>query len=180
MIESEPPGHLARDSNRSADYLAKMCCGDPSIYVHKDSRGKPLLSDPNFHISISHSGSSMLVAIGTVNLGVDVEFLRRPHKWRSVYRWINREEDTLEAPSESDFLACWTAKESLLKAIGEGLDYGMQRLSVPHRRSPGYRGVHVAGQYLWIRHLPCWKKMTACLAVDEPCAIQTYYLTGLY
>lgn len=85
----------------------------------------------------SHSGSLALVALARrVAPGVDVEHRRaRPKALDIARRYFGAAEaDRLAAlpPAARDdaFLALWTAKEAVLKALGRGLAFGLHRLEI--------------------------------------------------
>jgi phosphopantetheinyl transferase len=147
---------------------------DPRARLYKDARGKPRVRGCDLHVSIAHSGPCLVVAIGDVDLGVDIEYLRYPSMWRPTYGWINKASDQLASPDEHDFLECWTAKESLVKLIGVGLDFGLQRLSVPSARSAAWRMASAGKERYWLKPLPRWNAMVVSLAVERPGAVQTF------
>ena len=83
----------------------------------------------------SHSGDCALVALGRhVAPGIDVERRReRPRGLDLARRYFSPAEARWLAscaPERRDeaFLALWTAKEAVLKALGRGLAFGLHRL----------------------------------------------------
>ncbi len=102
--------------------------------------GRPALArqhDQGLGFNWSHSGHHALMAVGRDILpGIDVE-LRRPRAraMQIAQRFFSSEEvDALfglpEAAREQAFLRLWTAKEAVVKALGRGLAFGLDRLSV--------------------------------------------------
>jgi 4'-phosphopantetheinyl transferase len=101
--------------------------------------GRPELAPPHeaLRFSLSHCGPWLLfaVAIG-VQPGVDIEALApRPNALRLAERYF----DPIEAAElralpgaqrEWRFYHAWTAREAVLKAIGRGLAFGLQRLRI--------------------------------------------------
>jgi 4'-phosphopantetheinyl transferase len=90
--------------------------------------GKPAICGSRLSFSHSHSGDLALFAIGTAAmLGVDVEQVRPIPELDDLARhyFSHSESDALLAQSPERrigaFFACWTRKEAVLKAIGEGL-----------------------------------------------------------
>jgi 4'-phosphopantetheinyl transferase len=85
----------------------------------------------------SHSGEHALVAVGR-NLapGIDIERRRQRHRALDIAEhYFHKEEyaGLIALPSEarSDaFLELWTAKEAVLKALGRGIAFGLDRLHV--------------------------------------------------
>jgi phosphopantetheinyl transferase len=177
LLESETPNLVRTYSHAVANRILQSCANDSGLRLQKDDKGKPQVPGSIFHISLSHSGRCLAVAVGTVDLGIDIEYLRHRDMWLSLYHWVNEPTDRLVSPTERDFLACWTAKESLVKVLGSGLDYGMHKLSIPAIRSTAYRQVTVENKSYWLKPLPRWKKMVACLAMDELSFVQTYFIT---
>lgn len=85
----------------------------------------------------SHSGDFALIAIGRhCTPGIDIERLRdRPRALAIAERYFCKEEfDGLTSMSEetrsAEFLRLWTAKEAVLKALGRGIAFGLDRLHV--------------------------------------------------
>ncbi len=179
LLEHDAPAFLRAHSNAAANRLLRRCVSGDGISLHKDTRGKPQVPGSGVHLSLSHSGRCLVVAVGPVDLGVDIEYLRYPDKWPALLRWIAAPGERAEAATGTDFLRVWTAKESLVKALGSGLDYGLHRLPVPVLDSPAYRRVRVGDGAYWLRPLPAWKDMVACLALERPCAVQTFFVTDL-
>lgn len=85
----------------------------------------------------SHSGDRALVALGRgVAPGIDIERRRaRPRALALASRYFDPAEAAwlaTQPPELRDeaFLALWTAKEAVLKALGRGLAFGLDRLHV--------------------------------------------------
>ena len=109
-----------------------------AVELVDNGHGKPALaaglgSDLTFNWS--HSGNQALIAIARgLELGVDVEHLRRkPRALEIAARYFTPVEARALATLEGDarqraFIALWCAKEALLKAIGEGLAFGLDRV----------------------------------------------------
>ena len=88
-------------------------CGRP--------HGRPRLPGTGLHVSISHSGQVVVVAITSVGpVGVDVERVTAiDHAALVDDLCTPRERDRVQ--HRADFFRIWTRKESVLKATGEGL-----------------------------------------------------------
>lgn len=165
LLEHEKAGMLRGNSASIAGRIIHSVF--PGARLAKDGYGKPVVIGGPFSISISHSGSCLVVGLATGCVGVDIEFLRYPQKWLTLYH----------APTETDFLESWTAKESLAKIFGRGLDRGIQSVTIPAVRSMAFRRASVAGRRYWIKPLPRWREMAACLALAEPLTVQLYHVT---
>ena len=63
--------------NGSSEYVARRVCGLIGLEDHfRYVDGRPLLIDSPYHLSVSHSGNAMVVAIANQPLGIDVEMHR--------------------------------------------------------------------------------------------------------
>ena len=97
-------------------------------------RGKPSLAAP-LHFNLSHSEGLAALAVSTeFELGVDVEALL-PLKEDIAPRYFSpRELAALAALPEheqlSGFYRCWTRKEAVLKALGDGLARALDSFDV--------------------------------------------------
>ena len=96
--------------------------------------GKPHLRDhPGLHFSLAHSGGHAVYAVGTDDLGIDIELVKSTTDWQNISRrfFSSREVDELEkldpAQQTAGFFACWTRKEAYLKATGEGLRLALNK-----------------------------------------------------
>lgn len=102
--------------------------------------GRPGLAvahDTTLGFNWSHSGEHALIAVGHgVAPGIDVEQKRpRPRSLDIARRFFSADETAAlaalpVADIDSAFLQLWTAKEAVLKAVGHGLSFGLDRLSI--------------------------------------------------
>jgi 4'-phosphopantetheinyl transferase len=102
--------------------------------------GRPALADghdQSLGFNWSHSGNRALIAVGRrVAPGIDLEQLRaRPRAMEIARRYSSAAEaEALAAlpatARDAAFLEMWTAKEAVLKALGRGLAFGLDRLSI--------------------------------------------------
>ena len=116
---------------------AALACSDERLPLHRSLQGRPLLGPPyeRFDAGWSHSGDALLLALGeSIQLGVDLEQLRpRPRAREIARRFFHADEVRwLEAGGadalESSFVRLWCAKEAVLKAHGQGLSFGLDKL----------------------------------------------------
>ena len=112
-----------------------------SVAFTRTGRGKPVLagdlSAEPLHFSLAHSEDVALLAVAREPLvGVDLEWLRPlPNRDGIVDRIFSDREKAAyralpESARERGFFACWTRKEALLKALGEGISDEARRFSV--------------------------------------------------
>ncbi len=106
------------------------------------AHGKPYLNDAEgFYFNLSHSGETVLLAVSDAEIGCDVERIRHAND-----RLIRR----VAAPEEyARFSACagderdvlltrlWVAKESYLKACGEGITTDPAAIRIEFGTEPG-------------------------------------------
>ena len=121
---------------------AALACDDEQLPLHRSLQGRPLLGPPyeRFDTGWSHSGDALLLALGeSIQLGVDLEQIRpRPRALELARRFFHADEVRwLEAhradAMESSFLRLWCAKEAVLKAHGQGLSFGLDKLVFAER-----------------------------------------------
>ena len=105
-----------------------------NLAFHYGTKGKPYLQDsPGLHFNLAHSGDRAIYAVGTEELGVDIELIKPVRDWQKISRrfFSPREADELAAldPDKqiAGFYACWTRKEAYIKATGEGLAAGLNK-----------------------------------------------------
>ncbi len=118
---------------------AQLGLAPEALALGRDSRGRPRLEPPHagHDCNWSHSGDGLLLAIGEgVRVGVDLERVRpRPRAQALAERFFTAPEArwlATSAASDRDrdraFLRLWCAKEAVLKAHGQGLAFGLDRL----------------------------------------------------
>jgi 4'-phosphopantetheinyl transferase len=120
---------------RMRETLARLLGAKPAeLRFAYSSHSKPSLP-VSLHFNLSHSeGVAALGVSRTHELGVDVEHVR-PLKEDIAERFFSRAEVTaLRALPEheqlSAFYRCWTRKEAVVKAIGEGLSRPLDSFDV--------------------------------------------------
>ncbi len=99
-----------------------------SLTFTTNAYGKPLLEGAGWHFNVSHAGSHALIALRANGpVGVDIEQMRTDIDLLSLGRhtFAAAEADALDAlpPDQQPqgFYNCWTRKEAMIKARGEGL-----------------------------------------------------------
>ena len=102
--------------------------------------GKPSVDGVEF--SLSHTGSVVLIGLGDLPLGVDVEKIPEERTVDQVGSSFHPREtaELLDLPADERpeaFARVWVRKEALLKAIGTGLSRGISRDYVGAGTVPG-------------------------------------------
>ena len=139
--------HFARDRGRyvAARGMLRVMLGNylgispAAVAFEYGPNGKPLLADSfsDVHFNLSHSDDLALIAIARDLIpGVDIESLDRDVDYDGLARrfFSGREYAELQLIPDADrkraFLTCWTRKEAVAKAIGQGLHLPLNRIEV--------------------------------------------------
>jgi 4'-phosphopantetheinyl transferase len=105
--------------------------------IARTGRGKPYAPAlAGIDFNLSHARDHALIAIARDQpLGVDLERIDRKLDAQDLARrfFSKREADALEAMPETErataFLRLWTCKEAVLKALGAGISFGLDRVA---------------------------------------------------
>ena len=96
--------------------------------IHK---GRPVT------FNVSHTHEQTLIAVTLEHaLGIDIEHVRHDVQFRQLARrfFSAQEARELETYTEAGipraFFACWTRKEAFVKALGDGISFGLNEFSV--------------------------------------------------
>ncbi len=104
------------------------------VLLAQDQWGKPYpVNKPGLHFNLSHSGDWVVIAWGSSPVGIDIEQIRSNVKWELLLkRHFTPEEQSfvLEKDAIARFFELWTAKESYLKYLGQGLTRPLADLNV--------------------------------------------------
>jgi len=98
--------------------------------------GKPFLAGSRaLDFNVSHSGAALLVGIAREQeLGVDIETQRRRRPVLDLARRFFAAEEAsalagIDEPlRQTAFLRVWSCKEAVVKALGNGIGFGLERL----------------------------------------------------
>lgn len=108
-----------------------------SVKFTQTEKGKPLVIGASIHFNVSHSHERALIAISnTKPVGVDIEYLAREANYVALAEryFTPNEYATIQslpkAQHKHAFLICWTCKEAVAKASGEGLFLSLGSLEV--------------------------------------------------
>lgn len=107
-----------------------------TVRIERGEHGKPHVVDAELEFNLAHTGPALLLGLSHgVALGVDLEAAgRRPRKAVELARrfFAPSEAAALETLPETlrqdAFLRLWCAKEAVLKAHGQGIGYGLDRV----------------------------------------------------
>jgi 4'-phosphopantetheinyl transferase len=129
----------------TGDWLARKLISDKlqiplnSIRFSYDEYGKPHFPTCSLSFNISHSGKWVTAAMGTEPLGIDVELVK-PLDLTVAHSIFSPPEcvELLSLPPEERlafFFRLWTIKESLIKAVGQGLSLPLTAYTVTTRET---------------------------------------------
>ena len=94
--------------------------------------GKPYLESVSVCFNISHSGNYVICAMSDeVNsVGVDIEQIKPIdiYEFRSI--WTDKEWERIVDGKERLFYEFWTRKEAIVKAHGQGVGLGLEKIDV--------------------------------------------------
>jgi 4'-phosphopantetheinyl transferase len=99
------------------------------VALRTEAGGRPVMRDggTGIHFSLSRSDERVLIGVSASPLGVDLEWLGAPIDVDALAETIFSPRERLvfgQTPPERRreiFLRCWTWKEAILKATGQGL-----------------------------------------------------------
>lgn len=137
-----------------------------SLCFAVNPHGKPRLDgETGMEFNVSHAGCYALIALSSLwPIGIDIEYLNRGLDVASLGSHVFTRLERLVALQVSDethdFMARWVAKESVLKALGEGISKHLQTVSIlpGDRDGEGYAVIH---------GLPEWEGIKAW-AIEAP------------
>ncbi|NID11385.1 4'-phosphopantetheinyl transferase family protein [Fibrivirga algicola] len=85
----------------------------------------PVASQVDWQVNVSHAGEWVVLAVGYVPVGIDVEWINPDWPYQDLIPIMFDADDQACLAASADprtlFYTFWTRKESLLKATGEGL-----------------------------------------------------------
>lgn len=95
---------------------------EKSVIYYTES-GKPFINATNFHLSVSYTAKSCLLAFSANNLGIDIECPVNPIDTALINQTASLAEKKylLSGNTPQRFLKLWTIKEAWFKVLGTGL-----------------------------------------------------------
>ncbi len=112
-------------------------CDPLEVALDLGPQGKPYLSGDPLSFNLSHSGDHALIAVTRRGpIGVDLELIRPDRDLRGIAaRFFAQEEGDILRTYPEDrftrgFFRCWTSKEAVVKAHGQGLSLPLDQFVV--------------------------------------------------
>lgn len=165
-----------RTNKRKFEFLAARIAlnilAEREVIVNYTSEGKPFCVDNNLKISISHSGSWVVVmAHPTCEVGIDIEV--PTDRFSKLYqRFLNKTEQKslFDANDLRKVQLAWSAKEALYKIIGnEAVNFDKQ-LEVMNFRvdnEGSFKGIHTLTGKEFTLHYSISKAFNLVYCVDN-------------
>jgi 4'-phosphopantetheinyl transferase len=96
---------------------------------------KPYICDNSFFFNLSHSNNSWSIGFcKEADIGIDIEWIKDNKNFTDIishYFTVEEQKNVTEAPLPLyKFYEIWTRKEAILKAIGLGLNYPLDKVDV--------------------------------------------------
>jgi len=141
--------------------LKKFCGVTNDDQLGYEEKGKPYLKNNDLFFNISHSGDFVVLATASHIIGVDLEKISPYNFAVAKHCFTQNELEWLINDGRIEaFYHVWTAKESIMKAIGQGLLIPPKSFCViPIKDSPHF----VAGES-WYLDLKKFKEHIICSA----------------
>lgn len=151
----------------------RLGCAPAEVTLSHNAYGKPFVAGAAFGFSVSHSlDTAMIVFAPGAEIGCDIEWRRPPLATQQVaerfFSPVEVERLGAVGPSQwiEAFFNCWTRKEALIKALGQGLSYPLKTFDVS--LAPGEPAALLRGPPGWTLHAgPTRAGLHAALAVSE-------------
>jgi 4'-phosphopantetheinyl transferase len=161
------------------EVLGRALGRDPArLSFEIEARGKPRLAGAELHFSLTHTGDHVLLALAEEPLGLDAEEVRPARVGPDLARRVMAAEEFASwsgAPRAEQvraFFRLWSAKESVMKACGLGLELAPGGFSV---FSPGKLELAsetgAAGSPWSLVELPAPEEYAAALATPRPARV---------
>ncbi|MEA3188612.1 MAG: 4-phosphopantetheinyl transferase [Chthoniobacter sp.] len=147
--------------------LSKYLGDAPQVLSFRyNDAGKPYIPGFPLHFNLSHSGSEMLLAVGSQAVGIDLEQVRNDLDVIDLARAhfaLDEIDELLSLATENRtrrFFEAWVSKEALAKALGVGITGGLASTKPdwivrPITVSPGY-AASIAAEGVWTVDLLDW------------------------
>jgi 4'-phosphopantetheinyl transferase len=153
------------------------------IIFSENEYGKPaLINGKRIVFNVSHSHGLVLLAFAkNCAVGIDVERIEKLRYGSVAERFFARREvETLFSLPEGDqlqaFYLCWTRKEALVKAVGEGLSYPLDDFVVSNTPNEPAQILEIEDGTVWrmwdVSNLPVY---AAALVSDQEAPVIKFW-----
>lgn len=161
--------------------LIRFVFGDMATAVTANQYGKPYVPNQDLFFNLSHAGDYVVIATDEKEIGIDIEDIKAASAGIAEKCFTADEQAWLKKQStDKAFYTLWTAKESIMKAVGKGFHIPPESFSVLPIEN-AYHTVDNTELYLrWYEfdgHMICIAAKTAAEA--EICRLNKDSLTAL-
>ncbi|OOZ83462.1 hypothetical protein BHL35_00225 [Bacillus cereus] len=119
---------------------------------------KPYLKNQNLYFNISHSADLVVVALAKKKIGIDIEKIKVLDNYQKIASHFlnNREKgifyalDTLQ--QKHLFFTIWSSKEAVVKALGYGLHFPLQKVNVLQTNEQIVNSILIENSYYTIHN----------------------------
>lgn len=144
-----------------------------SVSIRTSTFGKPFLTDaPDWHLSVSHSGDWIVLAVAQIPVGIDVEWINRRFAINDLVPVVLMHSEqqlfAIHPDQELFFYECWTRKEAIVKATGVGMTDDLLNV-------PALEGTHTVDPE-WIGSAGNWQVQPFFVDDAYPAAVATVYM----
>lgn len=108
--------------------LRKYCNITSDDQVTVNAHGKPSTKGQEFNIS--HSGEWAVLCTASCPVGIDIELINKHNPKTAAHCFCSDEIEWMEHNPNERFYMLWTRKESIIKAIGKGLQLPLNSFCV--------------------------------------------------
>lgn len=107
------------------------------IKIHKNEYGKPFIKSVNqIRFNVSHSKERLVIVVAPFEVGIDIEYINPHFDINKILDLTLSKKELLNIKKlkghlqRRQFYRHWTQKESLLKAMGKGLNVELNELEI--------------------------------------------------
>ncbi len=103
------------------------------IIIERTENGKPYLkNNSDIFFNISHSNNAVAVAVSDIEIGIDIEKLRKPNLKVAERFFTDNENRYINNFQNKDiaFFEIWTKKEAYFKQLGKGISADFSKTEV--------------------------------------------------
>lgn len=112
--------------------LKHYALGQTLNQIDFQEHGKPFFKEGGLQFNLSNTKNTVVLACANLELGIDVEWIRKPRS--IIYKRVfsDREVSLIEqSKNESHtFTRLWTRKEAVVKLFGGGIQMGLRNFEV--------------------------------------------------
>ncbi len=165
------------------------------IKIQHTAQGKPYIKEQyqgeEIHFNLSHSETQAIIALTlSQEIGIDIQKIEANKDYTSLsQRFFSTQEKVELEDINADnlscyFYTCWARKEAFIKAVGEGLAYGLNNFDVSVEPECTLSQIklhqHLENNLSWFNiTVDCEPGYAAALAISDP-AVNLRYRTIIF